>query len=151
MSAQSYIEADVIGFFPTLLVLLVVVLMAEDFPVPSILVGSVGIETLSIRVYKLMTQVPARPNQAAAVAMALTAMVCALVLLQRKALAGRVDIAVVRTGDQTGVAGTGLLAAVLFDAVGGGNANFAITGTATAPGGTAGALQVTPVAPVTVR
>ena len=36
------------------------------------------------------------------------------------AATGRIDIAIVRTGDATGVAGTGLLAAVLFDAVGGG-------------------------------
>ena len=39
---------------------------------------------------------------------------------QVDAAAGRVDIAIVRPGDATGVAGTGLLAAVLFDAVGGG-------------------------------
>ena len=42
---------------------------------------------------------------------------------QVDAAAGRIDIAIVRTGDATGVAGTGLLAAVLFDAVGGGAAN----------------------------
>jgi hypothetical protein len=67
------------------------------------------------------------------------------------AAAGRVDIAIVRTGDTTGVAGTGVLAAVLFDAVGGGSANLAITGTATAPGGSAATLQVTPAPAVTVR
>jgi hypothetical protein len=64
---------------------------------------------------------------------------------------GRIDIAIVRTGDATGVAGTGLLAAVLFDAVGPGAANLSITGTATAPGGTPAALQLTPVPAVTVR
>ena len=64
---------------------------------------------------------------------------------------GRIDIAIVRTGDATGVAGTGLLAAVVFDAVGGGSANLAITGTATAPGGSAASLQVSPVPAVTVR
>jgi hypothetical protein len=67
------------------------------------------------------------------------------------AATGRIDIAIVRTADPTGVAGTGLLAAVLFDAVGGGAANFAITGTATAPGGGAGSLQLTAVPAVTVR
>ena len=51
------------------------------------------------------------------------------------AAAGRIDIAIIRTADATGVAGTGLLAAILFDAVGGGPANIAVTGTATAPGG----------------
>jgi len=64
---------------------------------------------------------------------------------------GRIDIAIVRTGDATGVAGTGLLAAVVFDAVGGGSSNLAITGTATAPGGSPASLQVSPVPPVTVR
>ena len=64
---------------------------------------------------------------------------------------GRIDIAIVRTGDATGVAGTGLLAAVVFDAVGGGSANLAITGTATAPGGSPASLQLSPVPPVTVR
>ena len=67
------------------------------------------------------------------------------------AATGRIDIAIVRTADTTGVAGTGLLAAVLFDAVGGGPANITITGTATAPGGGAASLQVAPVPAVTVR
>lgn len=67
------------------------------------------------------------------------------------AATGRIDIAIVRTADATGVAGTGLLAAVVFDAVGGGAANLSITGTATAPGGTAATLQLTPVPAVTVR
>jgi hypothetical protein len=34
------------------------------------------------------------------------------------AAAGRVDIAITRTADKTGASGTGLLAALLFDAVG---------------------------------
>jgi len=67
------------------------------------------------------------------------------------ATTGRIDIAVVRTGDATGVAGTGLLAALVFDAVGGGAANLSVTGTATAPGGTPASLQLTPVSAVTVR
>lgn len=64
---------------------------------------------------------------------------------------GRVDIAIVRTGDATGVAGTGLLAAILFDAVGGGAANLSITGSATGPRGTPVPLQFGPVTAVTVR
>ena len=67
------------------------------------------------------------------------------------AATGRIDIAIIRTGDATGVAGTGLLAAVLFDAVGGGAANLTVTGTATAPGGAAASLVLTPVPAVTVR
>ncbi|MDB5572392.1 MAG: hypothetical protein JWN93_3575 [Hyphomicrobiales bacterium] len=69
--------------------LLIVVLMAEDFPVPQILGAPVGIETLSISIYKLMTVVPSQPNQAAAVSIALTALVCVLVYVQRRALSGR--------------------------------------------------------------
>ena len=67
------------------------------------------------------------------------------------AATGRIDIAVVRTSDATGVAGTGLLAALVFDAVGGGVANLSVTGTATAPGGTAASLQLAPISAVTVR
>jgi hypothetical protein len=70
---------------------------------------------------------------------------------QVDAAAGRIDIAIIRTGDATGVAGTGLLAGVLFDAVGGGAANIAITGTATAPGGAPASLQVAPVPAIMVR
>ena len=65
--------------------------------------------------------------------------------------AWRVDIAAVRSGDSTGVAGTGLLAAVLFDAVAAGPANLAVTGTGSAPGGAALSLGFAPVSGVTVR
>lgn len=70
---------------------------------------------------------------------------------QVDAATGRVDIAIVRTGDQTGVAGTGLLAAVVFDAVGGGPANLTVTGSATGPRGTPVSLQFAPLGGVTVR
>jgi hypothetical protein len=70
---------------------------------------------------------------------------------QVDAATGRIDIAIVRTGDQTGVAGTGLLAAIVFDAVGGGPANLSVTGAATAPRGTPAPLQFGPVTPVTVK
>jgi general secretion pathway protein D len=70
---------------------------------------------------------------------------------QPDAAAGRIDIAIVRTGDVTGVAGTGLLAALLFDAVGAGPANLAVTATASAPGGSPVPLQFAPITPVTVR
>jgi hypothetical protein len=64
---------------------------------------------------------------------------------------GRVDMAIVRSEDPTGVAGTGLLAAVVFDAVGGGVANLAVTGAASGPRGTAVPLQFAPVPMVTVK
>ena len=70
---------------------------------------------------------------------------------QADAAAGRIDIAIMRSGDLTGVAGTGLLAALLFDAVGTGPANLSVTATATSPGGMPVPLQFAPVPLVTVR
>jgi general secretion pathway protein D len=64
---------------------------------------------------------------------------------------GRIDIAIVRTGDQTGVAGTGLLSAIVFDAVGGGPANLALTGAATDPRGMPVPLQFGLATPVVVK
>jgi hypothetical protein len=70
---------------------------------------------------------------------------------QVDAATGRIDIAIVRTGDTTGVAGTGLLAAILFDAVGGGPASLNLAGTASAPGGAPLPVETVPVPAVTVR
>ena len=64
---------------------------------------------------------------------------------------GRVDIAILRTADSTGVAGTGVLAAVVFDAIAPGPANLTITGTATAPGGGPLQLQFAAAPAVAVR
>jgi type II secretory pathway component GspD/PulD (secretin) len=64
---------------------------------------------------------------------------------------GRVDIAIVRSGDPTGVAGTGLLGAILFDAVGGGSSNLTLTGAATGPRGNPLPLQIGAAPVVTVR
>ncbi|MGE0392824.1 MAG: hypothetical protein AB7I25_10575 [Vicinamibacterales bacterium] len=63
---------------------------------------------------------------------------------------GRIDLAVTRTQDQTGASGAGLVAAVLFDVVGPGQANFSLSGSATVPGGGAAGLQFAP-APVSAR
>jgi type II secretory pathway component GspD/PulD (secretin) len=65
--------------------------------------------------------------------------------------AGRLDLAIVRPGDQTGVAGTGLIAALLFETVGPGPANLAVNGSASGPGGIPVALQFASVPAVTVR
>jgi type II secretory pathway component GspD/PulD (secretin) len=65
--------------------------------------------------------------------------------------AGRLDLAIVRPGDVTGVAGTGLLAALLFETVGPGPANLTVNGSASGPGGAPVALQFAPVPVVTVR
>jgi type II secretory pathway component GspD/PulD (secretin) len=70
---------------------------------------------------------------------------------QGDAAAGRLDLAIVRPGDTTGVAGTGLLAALLFETVGPGTANLTVNGSASAPGGAPVALQFAPVPMVTVK
>jgi len=69
---------------------------------------------------------------------------------QVDANAGRVDISVTRGSDPTGASGTGLLAALVFDAVAPGTATFTLTGvSAQADGRT---LPVTFIpASVTVR
>ena len=65
--------------------------------------------------------------------------------------AGRIDIAIVWHGATTGVDGTGLLAAILFDSVGAGPANITVTGSGAAPGGAPLPLQFGGVPVVTVR
>ena len=69
--------------------LLIFVLMVEDFPIPQILGFPAGIETLSMRIYRLMITAPPNPNQASAVAIALMAVVSFLVFTQRAILRGR--------------------------------------------------------------
>jgi iron(III) transport system permease protein len=68
--------------------LLIFVLICEDFPVPQILGGPVGIETLSIRIYNMMSRVPAHPNQASALSLVLTLAVWILVYTQKRVLGG---------------------------------------------------------------
>jgi hypothetical protein len=66
------------------------------------------------------------------------------------AAAGRVDIAVTRTSDQAGASGAGLIAALLFDAVGPGGSLIQVSGVASTPEGAPAPLQFSPVT-VTVR
>jgi Flp pilus assembly secretin CpaC len=66
------------------------------------------------------------------------------------AAAGRVDIAITRTADQAGASGAGLLAALLFDAVGPGGSLIQVNGVGNTPEGAAVPLQFNPVN-VTVR
>jgi hypothetical protein len=63
---------------------------------------------------------------------------------------GRVDITITRSADATGASGTGLLAAVLFEAIAPGSATLTASGAATGPGGTPMGLQFRPVT-VTVQ
>ncbi len=55
-----------------------------------------------------------------------------------------------RTGDQTGASGTGLLAALVFDAVAPGTASFSIAGVSAQPDGRTVPVTFIP-ATVTVR
>ncbi|HSL24537.1 MAG TPA: secretin and TonB N-terminal domain-containing protein [Vicinamibacterales bacterium] len=64
--------------------------------------------------------------------------------------AGRVDVAITRTNDATGASGSGLLAAVLFDAIAPGTVTYTLSGTATTPDGAVIPLSFAPVT-VTVR
>jgi hypothetical protein len=64
--------------------------------------------------------------------------------------AGRIDIAIVRAGDQVGASTSGLLAAILFEPVSAGTGTLTMTGSATQAGGAAVTLQFAP-AGVVVR
>jgi len=64
--------------------------------------------------------------------------------------AGRIDIALARPGDETGVSGDGLLAGIVFEAISAGSTQIAVAGVATAPNGQAVPLRMVP-ASVTVR
>jgi general secretion pathway protein D len=54
---------------------------------------------------------------------------------------GRVDITIIRSSEAVGATGTGLLGAVLFDAIAPGTSPISLSGTATGPGGTAMGLR----------
>jgi general secretion pathway protein D len=66
------------------------------------------------------------------------------------AATGRVDIAITRTADQAGASGAGLLASLIFDAVGPGGTVISVSGVASTPEGAPVPLQFSPVT-VTVR
>ncbi|HYT76710.1 MAG TPA: cohesin domain-containing protein, partial [Vicinamibacterales bacterium] len=66
------------------------------------------------------------------------------------ATTGRVDIAIARINDQLGASGTGLLAALIFDAVAPGSSAISVSGVASAPDGAPVQLTFSPVT-VTVR
>lgn len=57
----------------------------------------------------------------------------------------RIDISLTRGGDATGASGTGVLSAILFDAVAPGPVTLTLSGTATGPGGAAMGLRFAPV------
>jgi general secretion pathway protein D len=58
--------------------------------------------------------------------------------------AGRVEITIARPAGTPGISGTGLIGSLLFDAVSAGQANMAITGTATTATGQIMSMQIVP-------
>lgn len=64
-------------------------LIVEDFPVPQVLGASNGLYTLPTFIYRLMSTPPTSPNRAAALGVLLTLVMTALVLIQRRHVAGR--------------------------------------------------------------
>jgi general secretion pathway protein D len=63
------------------------------------------------------------------------------VVFTQEVSGNRIDITLTRAGDATGASGTGLLAAILVDAVEAGTTTLSLSGAATGPGGTAMGLQ----------
>src|SRR5262249_11821604 len=57
---------------------------------------------------------------------------------------GRIDIVIIRSADSTGATGTGLLGAVMFDAIAPGSSTIGLSGTATGPSGAAIGLMISP-------
>jgi hypothetical protein len=69
---------------------------------------------------------------------------------QVDANAGRIDIAIVRPGDQVGASTTGLVAAILLEPVGAGTGTLTVSGSGTVVGGGTATIQFSP-AGVVVR
>jgi hypothetical protein len=69
---------------------------------------------------------------------------------QIDAASGRIDLTLTRGQDAVGASGTGLLAAILFDAVAPGAATVTVSGTGAGPAGGIVAVQSAPVT-ITVR
>jgi hypothetical protein len=67
------------------------------------------------------------------------------VVFTQEVSGNRIDITLTRAGDATGASGTGLLAAILFDALEPGTTTLTLNGAATGPGGTAMGLQFQPI------
>jgi hypothetical protein len=72
------------------------------------------------------------------------------VVFTQSASGNRIDISLSRGADATGASGTGVLAAILFDAIAPGPVTMTLSGSATGPGGAAMGLRFTPVT-VTVQ
>lgn len=98
-------------------VLLVFALMAEDFPVPELLGQPVGIQTLSVAIYNLMTHTPTQQNAASALSVVLMLVTAMFVYLQRRLLGGNDYRTVTGKGMQTRRFRLGRARGVAFAAV----------------------------------
>ena len=72
------------------------------------------------------------------------------VVFTQAANGNRIDLSLSRSADATGASGTGVLAAILFDAIAPGPVTLTLSGTATGPGGAGMGLRFAPVT-VTVQ
>ena len=72
------------------------------------------------------------------------------VIFTQQVNGNRIDITLARGGDATGASGTGVLAAMLFDAIAPGAATLTLSGIGDRPGGAAMGLRFAPVT-VTVQ
>jgi iron(III) transport system permease protein len=97
--------------------LLVFALIVEDFPVPELLGQPVGIETLSIAIYNLMTHTPTQQNAASALSVLLMIVTVSFVYLQRRLLGGNDYRTVTGKGMQTRRFRLGRMRGVAFAAV----------------------------------
>ena len=97
--------------------LLVFALIVEDFPVPELLGQPVGIQTLSIAIYNLMTHTPTQQNAAGALSVLLMIVTVSFVYLQRRLLGGNDYRTVTGKGMQTRRFRLGRMRGVAFAAV----------------------------------
>jgi iron(III) transport system permease protein len=97
--------------------LLVFALIVEDFPVPELLGQPVGIQTLSIAIYNLMTHTPTQQNAASALSVLLMIVTVSFVYLQRRLLGGNDYRTVTGKGMQTRRFRLGRMRGVAFAAV----------------------------------
>lgn len=69
--------------------LITLVLIFENFPIPTTLGARERIEAVPSSMYRLMVAAPSKPNEAAAMGMMLMAIMVTLVYIQRRLLAGK--------------------------------------------------------------
>ena len=111
------------------------------YTIPLSITGATGVSTMTLTFVYDPTKLRVRSVQEGSFMRAGGASVA----FAQQVTGNRIDITLARGVDATGASGTGLLAAVLFDAVAPGAATLTLSGSATGPGGVAMGLQFRPV------